>query len=1425
MQLAQAYEKLSLNEMALQFAGSLPPEVTGKIKRMTSYAEAGISLQPDDNQGTVRRATFSAKSTPQVASPVRHASSDATTTTRVRRLRRTQALSGRATSSESQPGLEPIESILEIPDWRHQDKIPPRPTSRQHTAPANFFGHREESEDVMRSSSIRTDTASRAQRLASLIQVRCPKVTMDPDIEIFAPRPPDISIVDRTTARDILARIRRENPKFKRSSDGLGKYLMPKQAKQNSSDIDTWTFDEHELSLALRVVVDQLGLVGVAKELIDMGADIHSLKQEPKSKVRAFISSQSNSIPYNFAKIAAIGNNVEMIHLLAARGASRDELAEALEQAVSQNRPMVVLALLQNHADPNAHDGSIFASAVASQDPALVKLLLRARQKIDKRWLTENLVNAVAQGQTEIVSLLLIYGADVSYAGASALRISVQAQRIDLVLAIVKMKVGVMGQLATSVIEDAFLSSSSLTVPEQYLLLEILLCAGATGEPVARLLPSVVRAGHRSIVELLVMHGADLQYHRAEALRGAVVGANLGILSTLLLRNIPQELASSLIDEVPHSCKDDQTYELMSVLIAKGAEGLPLDRALVRAVQGKYGKTVGLLLDHHASIMFEDSQALMMAVTSGDLGIVNLLLSKGRPQQISLQMVLPRIPQSPPQLRYEMTRSIISAAGHNGISTEILNDALLAALGQPSDEVDEGLVDLLVTAGAEVDCQWGRCFRLAAERESIELLKFLIRHRFDTALLCSAVSASMKINEQKLRRKFITTLLDYGAKGSDVDQALIAAIEERPSDKRLVRYLLEKADIEKNGGRILLAAVRCSSCDLVASIIDTGRTDRRSRLEVLPILFDPGTNNRQAMLSLLLRAGVAQQGLDNALIWEIRGEGDGDVVGRLLDHKASCQHDGGKSLELAIRSQNEKVLDLLVASHPDHCILEEMIQPAMRIKDVSSRRACLAILLRGGAGGDQVSGALLQEILYPDHQDSQLIRLLVRHGARIDYCSGKAIKHVASVPLDLDILKTLVSGTAALTVLASLVPLAMAHDQHVRLSMLEVLLKNGARGDHVHAALVTAVSEGDNAQLTIDLLLEYDASANFQEAEAVKVAALAGSTSILRCLLNQKLDPSHWPAAMRLAMQVPTSQSRPNSPRRLNCVRLLTRSKADNLEPVHSALIQSVQEKDYDLIEHLILSGADPNFRDGRSVVAAAWQFDVRSLQMLAQSNLTSEVCSRAFTAISQHPDRSHQDPELTHQLHRILISGGAKGPAVDQAFCDALLSPYVLEVEFVSMVLSCQTTLDVNFNGGAMLCGAVKRARFDIVQKLLSQSPEEKTLRAAFMSIFESDVEEASLVSMTQTFFDHSPEEKYMYFRQDNPLNDPLYQTLHRHSDKPIMLQTLLDNGCETDSKFSWIFDAQLGAEETSPLLWLLCQDDERIDERTVKFLLNSGG
>lgn len=1378
--------------MAIQFSGSAPPETAKLIRRKSSYALAGLSFHPTTNHDPMPTPT-----SPTPNPFPRHSVSNPTEAIGMTDHPLNEATSDPDNAFFSQPGLEVL--------------------SQSHV---QISRHLRGNESLRRTNSAQTETTIDAQGLAGLIQSRCPNVQVDPKLERSPARTVESSIVDKSDAHNILARIRRQEPKAR----GLATLFKSKKSRQDAADSQLWTFKSHEFSLALREAVQEVGNVGVANALICMGADVN----EFKSKARG---SRTTSIPINYAQIAVNRNDGDMLSLLATSGISPSNLIGALERSVEHNRSNMVTILLQHGVDPNAGNGSILISAITSQNPALVRLLLRSRHGIRKELLTRNLPTAVEHGQIEIVSLLVAYGADPGFENASALRKAVKAQRIDLTLAIFRgVESSLSGKIATSVISEAFSATSSNTVDVQSLLLEILLIAGATGDPVAEILASVVRAGQQSIAKLLVRYHVNLQFNNAEALRIALSANNLGMLSTLLVGKIEKEVASSLVDEIPHTCSEDQIHSILSLFIMKGAKGSPLSRALMYAVQRKSVKSINLLLDHGASVVFDDSQPLQMAATGGDLQVLNLLLGKGQPPPRSMQVVLPVIAESPPQLRLEITKSIINAAGPNGIPAFVLDNSLLSALSRPSHEFHQSLiplVEILVTAGARVDYKQGTFFRLAAGFGSVELLELLIHNTPQAASLSPAVSVCMKMEDAKKRRKFVEILIEHGAKGLEVNQALIDAVEERLIDLVLIKLLSRKADLDYLNGRAILTAMRHSSIEVVKTLVKPGTLSRKTCLDAVQVLFEPETSQRQAKLSLLLKADIGQQGLDNALIQEIGGKRDEEVVEMLLDHKASCEYAGGKSLELAIYSQNDKILKQLVAKRPDCRILETMVPKAMELNTAHSRRNCLSLLLEGGATSECISSALVKEVETPNYRDQQLIRLMVENGARIDYLDAMAIKFAVSSPLDVGVLKILVTGTAASAVVAGLIPLAMKHHQKDRIPLLQILLENGACGTQINAALVTAVSEGADSQPTTDLLLKYDASVNENEAEAIKIAALAGSSAILQSLLDRNPNPAYFDEAIKLAMQSLSSNSGTKTHDRLQCVRLLTRSKLTNSDALHAALLQAVQEQDHRLIEHLTKSGADPNFRNGGSVIIATQQLDTRSLRLLVKSKTkpTMQTYCSAFSVMPHHQDRWRIEPDAIHIFDSILIFAGVTGPAVDQTFLSAIQSSHPHADKFISIVLKYNTALNVNFQCGGSLRVGVRRVLLEVVDYLLLQGPNENTLHAAFMAIFETDLEEHVLVTLAQRFFQHSNGANLVYFRHEEPADNALYQLLHRHGDKPSLLQTLLGNGCGIDSRFSWTFDDSIGTEDTSALLWLLCQGNQSINSLTVNALLERGG
>ena len=218
----KAFERLSLNQMAIQYAGSLPPETTSGIRRRSSYAEAGLALRPPTDHDPMPALPDSQlPAFPHFTPPTRLPAQ--TKGVRFDQEASDQAAFNQDSFSITQAGLKTLQPLQ-----------------------SSNIRHLGGSENLMRSSSFKTDTTTVLQRLASLIRSKCPDVQIEPDIERYQPAPVEYGVIDRHAARDVLLRKRRENPKCKDPSKRPGMLLRSKTKKLKAADSENWVFQPHK---------------------------------------------------------------------------------------------------------------------------------------------------------------------------------------------------------------------------------------------------------------------------------------------------------------------------------------------------------------------------------------------------------------------------------------------------------------------------------------------------------------------------------------------------------------------------------------------------------------------------------------------------------------------------------------------------------------------------------------------------------------------------------------------------------------------------------------------------------------------------------------------------------------------------------------------------------------------------------------------------------------------------------------------------------------------------------------------------------------------------------------------------------------------------------------------------------------------------
>ena len=234
-------------------------------------------IQAAPSAATLRTQSLSETSVPPTARFLRHSRSDASAMVRLRGTPTHPMLPDHDNSSLSQAGLEAVDAIAEN---ENLEGCLPTASIPFHKwlSRRNHSEITKSHEAISRRSSIRTDTAGRAERLATLIQARGPQVAIGPTIKA-GPWVRQGLIIDRSHAHDILVQIRTGHPKFRDPAAGFGGLLKSKKAKQKASDDQTWTFDEEELSRGLQEALES-GHVGVVEVLIDQRADVNFRREQ-----------------------------------------------------------------------------------------------------------------------------------------------------------------------------------------------------------------------------------------------------------------------------------------------------------------------------------------------------------------------------------------------------------------------------------------------------------------------------------------------------------------------------------------------------------------------------------------------------------------------------------------------------------------------------------------------------------------------------------------------------------------------------------------------------------------------------------------------------------------------------------------------------------------------------------------------------------------------------------------------------------------------------------------------------------------------------------------------------------------------------------------------------------------------------------------
>ncbi|KKA29002.1 hypothetical protein TD95_004150 [Thielaviopsis punctulata] len=528
------------------------------------------------------------------------------------------------------------------------------------------------------------------------------------------------------------------------------------------------------------------------------------------------------------------------------------------------------------------------------------------------------------------------------------------------------------------------------------------------------------------------------------------------------------------------------------------------------------------------------------------------------------------------------------------------------------------------------------------------------------------------------------------------------AIEQQSIDT--LRVLLPHADAASLDSAVSSAAIMldCQSVELLMRYGADPFRDPQGQ-DAFRQLCTAGGHSDLVQWMVAGGRGASSNSLSQGMVDAVKS-GCLQTVICISQSMADCNYNSAEALMAAIElGRRDMVLVLACARNPPKSpnlerALDTLFGP---VQVHPTEKLCIAeVLLCAGAKGDSVSRALKQAA---SSQFIEMVRVLVRYGASIQYENGAVVKDAVSKGYDGLLEALLYMGSPLSPQIASAcVPLIPPHvTPDSRHSLLTMLLHKGASGDCLNEALVQAVRDSDDktaALLVRPRFLEAGspnsskssikrrptlnshaiASLDYKGGEAIKQALIAGDIPMLVLLL------SGGPSTETLVQTFPLTHRMPRE-LRLEAVECflaaglpVTVAEAEFKREIE----QPSGHRDDQLIAIMLNYASKGNFDGGSAVVTAISRHDRGLLATVLQHSTPLAAAEGIPVAVAI------ADEGMRREMVGLLLQAGADtGKPYIVAAVMSVLKAEPVDVKLLRLLLT-RGHADMNASGGApLLC------------------------------------------------------------------------------------------------------------------------------------------
>ncbi|KAL4982703.1 hypothetical protein BDW68DRAFT_182293 [Aspergillus falconensis] len=1189
---------------------------------------------------------------------------------------------------------------------------------------------------------------------------------------------------------------------------------------------DKWTYEDY--CGVLSDIVNGRGSVGVAESVWES----LQLQKPKKARTGRFSRRQqagdeeTDDLLFLLLCSTMRYKQIDMFHFLA-HSASQDVVNRMLPTAIQMRSQRYTQILLEENGDPNTCPEE-FITLVRAGDEEFVRLLLQAQTPIDLETLTSALPDAVQRGSGPIVHLLLAHGADANALNASAMEKAIRAKRTDLALLMFMCPNPPLPETLAPIVAYVFFKMEMLE-DKKYDLIELLLNGGAAGECVSLALGGAVRQHWTDMVELFVDKGVSVNYYNAEAYRHAIHEVDLETIRILNRGKLDDDLAADLFGEIyktkyGSSIPNEKWRALAELLLAQGAAGQVVDEALIERVRARDLASVKLLLREGASTDYDNAAALDDAVASQSEEFIDALLQY-QPAAESVNAVFRHVETLPHGVQVRITRKLLDA-GANG---EQVDRIMRVAMARPTSERDCELLRVLVDGGADVSQRNGDLLHLAVQSADGETLQILLLGFPSSTILSTCVPLAMKLDEIQ-RYKIIHMLVHAGARGDQISQALVDSIDGSASGLDLALLLLTtgEANTGFENGKPFKKAIESSNigflellarynhlqdsdfCSCLLAAIDLLQRDR-TRLEKIRILLMSGPDLSGNTGTAALRHEM--EGLKQ------RSESTLGVLHMILEAGADVNHQQGRIFIDAIVLGMFDCFKLFLDSHPSFQSLELAFDKALIYALPTDDRAAdlryLQELLATGMPQATLDKALLHST---EKQSEQLVLLLLRHGASINYQDGATVRK-AIQKLDVELLAHLLRHDPTAETLNSGFGLSMAvHDIGVKYQSYELLLKAGPISQRLRdEALVSAADAGWMQASICELLLTYKASPDYATGTPICRAIKSSNyrVDLTRMFLLYNVSEDTVAAALTCAFDALQAETRIATMEFLLAAHKPQRTLDQLLlKTVHSSYC------DGRLIRYLLKAGASVFYQGGECILHSVMINDVDTMRILEPYIHGHSGMSEIFMTVWGNGKRANSQQEK--DVLSILLGAGASGEPVSMALLESVRTVSSTLAGFAFIVNLLKAGADVNYSEGASLTEASTQGNVRLLKEILAYGPRRVYMTRAFPLVFQSGVDSEGLREIAVAFCSHTSAPDLTYV---HPTCGPiLWQLLQKYPNERELLQYLIDKGCTVDPIVKATLPLSPAEEDVTLLCWALSKEKGALKEDVIDILVAGG-